>query len=168
MVPDEHLAVLVLSNSMPIGLPESICLHFLDLVHYGKPQRDYLPLIGNVFSQMIAETQDASKNYATLAPLKNSAPAKSLSAYIGKYTNEYFGTLDVSVEGSRLILRLPPRGSYYELAHWDGDTFTYYFASENTGIGRRGAKFSPDKNQVLIEDLAPEHDAVFTRPPPVP
>ena len=167
MVPDEHLGVLVLSNSMPIGLPEAICLHFLDLVHYGKPQRDYFPLLGNVFAQMIAETQDASKNYAALAPLKSAAPAKALSAYVGKYTNEYFGTLDVSVEGSRLILRLPPRGSYYELAHRDGDTFTYYFASENTGVGRRGAKFSPEKNQVLIEDLAPEHDAVFIRPPPV-
>ena len=59
MVPDEHLGVLVLSNSMPIGLPEAICLHFLDLVHYGKPQRDYFPLLGNVFAQMIAETQDA-------------------------------------------------------------------------------------------------------------
>jgi hypothetical protein len=44
--------VLVLSNSMPIGLPESICLHiclhFLDLVHYGKPQREYLTLIAKM------------------------------------------------------------------------------------------------------------------------
>ncbi len=70
-----------------------------------------------------------------------------------------------AVEGGRLILRLPPRGSYYELSHWDDDTFTYYFASENTGRGRRGAKFSPDKNEVLIESLAPENKAVFTRSP---
>jgi hypothetical protein len=60
-------------------------------------------------------------------------------------------------------LRLPPRGAYYELSHWNGDTFTYYFASENTGLGRRGAKFSPEKNEVLIENLAPEHEAVFRR-----
>ena len=91
MVPEEHLGVLVLSNSVPIGLPESICLRFLDLVHYGKPQREYLPLIGKVFSQMIAETQDASTNYATLAPLKSSAPARPLSAYVGKYTNDTSG-----------------------------------------------------------------------------
>jgi CubicO group peptidase (beta-lactamase class C family) len=166
MIPEERIGVLALTNSVPIGLPESICLHFLDLVHYGKPQRDYLALAGKLFSQMITETQDASTNYATLAPLKSPAPAKPLSAYIGKYTNEYFGTLEVSVEEGRLILRLPPRGSYYELAHWDGDTFTYYFASENTGMGRRGARFSPEKNQVLIENLAPEHNAVFTRSQP--
>ena len=166
LVPEEHLGVLVLGNSMPIGLPESICLHFLDLVHHGKPQREYLPLLGKLFSQMIAESQDASPNYATLTPPKTSVPAKPLSAYSGTYTNEYFGTLEVSVVDNRLILRLPPRGAYYELAHWDGDTFTYYFASESTGIGRRGAIFSPDKNQVLIEMLAPEHNAVFSKSPP--
>jgi CubicO group peptidase (beta-lactamase class C family) len=166
LVPEEHIGVLALGNSMPIGLPEAICLHFLDLVHYGKPQREYLPLLGKLFSQMIAQTEDASPDYATL-PMPNIAiPAKPLGTYAGTYTNEYFGTLEVSVQDGRLILRLPPRGSYYELTHWNGDTFSYYFASENTGSGRRGAKFSPDKNQVLIENLSPEHNAVFTRSPP--
>jgi CubicO group peptidase (beta-lactamase class C family) len=163
IIPDEHLGILVLSNSMPIGLPESICLHFLDLVHYGKPQREYLPLIGKFLGQMIAQTQDASINYATLSPPKSPVVAKPLSTYAGTYTNEYYGTLEVSVLGDRLILRLPPRGSYYELAHWDGDTFTYYFASENTGTGRRGAKFNPEKGELTIENLAPEHNSVFTR-----
>jgi CubicO group peptidase (beta-lactamase class C family) len=167
LVPEEHLGVLALGNSMPIGLPEAICLHFLDLVHYGKPQREYLPLLAKIFSQMIASTEDSSPDYARLAPPKTSAPAKPLSAYAGKYTNEYFGTLEVSVEDNGLILRLPPRGSYYELSHWDGETFTYYFASESTGSGRRGAKFSLDKKQVLIENLSPEHDAVFTKSQPV-
>lgn len=164
LIPDEHLGVLALTNSTPIGLPESICLQFLDLVHYGKPQRDYLSLVSKVFAQMVAETQDASKNYAALPAPKSPKRAKPLAAYAGKYANEYFGTLEVAVENNRLILRLPPRGAYYELTHWDGDIFSYYFASESTGLGRRGATFYPDKKQVLIENLAPEHNAVFTRP----
>ncbi|HEY4962931.1 MAG TPA: DUF3471 domain-containing protein, partial [Terriglobales bacterium] len=166
LVPEEHIGVLALSNSLPVGLPESICLHFLDIVHYGKPQRDYLSLAAKLFSQMIAQTQDASPDYAAMTQPKTSSPAQPLAAYAGKYTNEYFGTLEVSVENNQLVLRLPPRGSYYELAHWDGDTFTYYFASENTGAGRRGAIFSPEKNQVLIEMLSPEHNAVFARSQP--
>ncbi|HEX4167578.1 MAG TPA: DUF3471 domain-containing protein, partial [Bryobacteraceae bacterium] len=163
MVPDEHLAILALTNSTPVGLPESICLQFLDLVHYGKPQRDYLSLLAKVFAQMEKETQDASENYAMVQTPKSPSRAKPLSTYAGIYTNQYFGNLEVAVEDNRLTLRLPPRGAYYELTHWDGDTFTYHFASENTGQGRRGAKFYPSKNQVLIENLAPEHDAVFTR-----
>jgi CubicO group peptidase (beta-lactamase class C family) len=163
LVPEEHIGILALTNGMPVGLPESICLYFLDLVNYGKPQHDYLNLTSKLFAQMIAETQDASANYAVLPTPKSPAPARPLTDYAGKYSNEYFGTLDVAVEDNRLVLRLPPRQAYYELTHWDGDTFTYYFAGENTGRGRRGAKFSPDKNQVLIENLAPEHHAVFTK-----
>ena len=115
---------------------------------------------------MIAEDQAASKNYATLTPPKTATPPKPLSQYAGTYSNQYFGTLEVSVAENRLILRLPLLGSYYELSHWDADTFTYYFASENTGAGRRGAEFTLEKNQVLIENLAPEHNAVFTRQAP--
>jgi CubicO group peptidase (beta-lactamase class C family) len=163
LIPQEHLGVLTLTNATPVGLPESICLHFLDLVRYGKPKRDYLSLTEKAFAQMVAETQDASPNYATLPAPKDLVSAKPLNEYTGKYRNQYFGTLEVAVENDRLILRLPPRGAYYELAHRDADTFTYYFASENTGLGRRGAKFNPEKNQVLIENLATEHDAVFTR-----
>jgi CubicO group peptidase (beta-lactamase class C family) len=163
IVPEEHIGVLALTNSTPVGLPESICLTFLDYLHYGKQRRDYLPLVAHIMDQMIAETQDAAPNYATLPAPSNPTAAKPLTTYVGKYTNEYFGTLEVSVDNNRLILRLPPRGAYYELAHWDGDVFTYYFASESTGLGHRGAKFSPDQNQVLIENLATEHNSVFTR-----
>ncbi|HKS72871.1 MAG TPA: serine hydrolase [Terriglobales bacterium] len=163
MIPDEHLGILALTDAQPVGLPESICLHFLDLVHYGKPQRDYLTLVGSVMAGMLKESQEESPDYSQMTPPKTPTPARSLSSYVGQYSNEYFGTLEVSVAGDRLILRLPPRGAYYELSHWDGDTFTYYFASEDTGLARRGAKFSPDKNQVEIESLKPEHEAVFTK-----
>jgi CubicO group peptidase (beta-lactamase class C family) len=163
IIPEEHIGVLALTNSMPIGLPESICLTFLDYVHYGKQQRDYLPLFGHVMDQMIAESQNASVDYTTLPLPATPTAAKPLTAYVGTYSNEYFGTLEVTVENNRLILRLPPRGAYYELSHWDADTFTYYFAGEDNGLARRGAKFSLDKNQVLIETLASEHNSVFTR-----
>jgi hypothetical protein len=159
------VAVIALSNALPLGLPETICLDFLDLVHYGEPQQDYLALAGKTFTAVLTQTQQSSPDYETLARPKKRTPPKPLHTYSGKYTNEYFGTLEVSVEGDRLILRLPPRGSYYELTNWDGDTFTYYFASESTGMGRRGAKFSPARRQVTIESLAVEHDPVFTKLP---
>jgi CubicO group peptidase (beta-lactamase class C family) len=163
IIPEEHIGVLALTNSTPVGLPESICLTFLDFLHHGKQQRDYLALVGHAMDQMMAESQNASADYATLSLPASPMAAKPLTAYVGTYSNEYFGTLEVALENDRLILRLPPRGAYYELSHWDADTFTYYFAAEDTGLARRGAKFSPDKNQVLIENLASEHNSVFTR-----
>jgi hypothetical protein len=119
-----------------------------------------------MMNQMISEAQTESADYTTLPLPKIGTAAKPLSDYVGTYTNEYFGTLEVSLQSDRLILRLPPRGTYYELSHWDADTFTYYSAGEEVGVARRGAKFFPEKNQVLIEDLTPEHNAVFTRTQP--
>jgi CubicO group peptidase (beta-lactamase class C family) len=164
IIPEEHIGVLALTNSQPIGLPESICLTFLDYLHSGKAQRDYLPLIGKMMEQMMTESQNSTPDYPALHRPANPTAARPLNDYVGTYTNEYFGTLEVSVENNRLILRLPPRGAYYELSHWDGDTFTYHYAAENSNRG--GAKFSPDKNQVLIENLAPEHNSIFTRAQP--
>ncbi len=165
MVPEEHLGVLVLSNSVPIGLPESICLHLLDLVHYGKPQRDYLPLIGKIFAQMIAETQDASTNYATLAPLKSSAPARPLSAYVGKYTNEYFGTLEVSSRTIDLSYDFR-RGEPTTNSRTGTETLLPILRQRKYRHRPPRREVLARKNEVLIENLAPEHNAVFTRPQP--
>jgi hypothetical protein len=99
-----------------------------------------------------------------MKPPQNPSPAKPLAAYSGKYFNSYYGVVEVNAEGNQHVLRLPPRGAYYELTHWDADTFTYYFASENTGIGRRGVKFSAAGKQVLVQNLATiKNSGVFTR-----
>jgi len=164
LIPDEKVGIVALGNAAPIGLPEAVCLTFLDLLHYGAAQRDYLSLLAPGFAEFDAETQDSSPNYANMKPPQKPSPAKPLAAYVGKYFNSYYGTVEVSAEGTQLVLRLPPRAAYYELTHWDGDTFTYYFASENTGIGRRGVKFSGDGKQVVVQNLAIlENSGVFTR-----
>jgi hypothetical protein len=106
LVPDEHLGVFALTNAMPIGLAESICLHFLDQVRYGKQQHDYLALAGNALAGMMAESQDSSPDYATMPVPKNPAPAKPLGVYAGKYTNQYYGDLEIADEDGRLIVRL--------------------------------------------------------------
>lgn len=164
LIPDEQVGIVALGNAAPIGLPEAVCLTFLDLLHYGAAQRDYLSLVASGFAKFNAETQDSSPNYANMKAPLNPSPAKPLAAYTGKYFNSYYGTAEVTAEGNQLVLRLPPRGAYYELTHWDGDDFTYYFASENTGIGRRQVKFSGDGQRLLIQNLAiDENSGVFTR-----
>jgi CubicO group peptidase (beta-lactamase class C family) len=166
LLPSRHLGIVVLTNGTPIGLPESVSLSFLDFFRYGQAKRDYLTLLEPLFDDMLKSTQDSSKDYSKLAPPKNPGPGRGLSAYAGTYVNPYYGTLQIEVLANRLVLRLPPRDGYYELTHWDGDTFTYYFASENTGVARRGVKFLSGARKVLIENLAIANDGVFTRVQP--
>jgi len=164
LVPDEQLGIVVLTNGSPIGIPEAVSLSFLDYFRYGSAQADYLTMVKPIFEKMILETQDASPDYAKLAPPSNPSTPGQLSAYQGTYVNEYYGRLEIEVERSRLIMRLPPRAAYYELTHWDGDTFTYYYASENTGVGRRGVKFLDRGKQILVENLSiANNNGLFTR-----
>ena len=161
--PDKQLGIVVLTNGTPIGIPEAVCMSFLDYFHYGSAQVDYIATFKPIFEQMIRETQDASPDYSKLTPPSNPSSPGQLSAYKGTYVSPYYGKLEIDVERNQLIMRLPPRGAYYELTHWDGNTFTYYFASENTGVARRGVKFLNGGKQVLVENLALVNDGIFTK-----
>ena len=163
LVPSERLGIVVLTNGTPVGLPESVCLSFLDYYRYGSAQVDYLTALKPIFENLMKETQDSSPDYSRLKLPTNPLPPRELSAYKGTYVSPYYGKLQIDIERDRLIMRLPPRGAYYELAHWDGDTFTYYFASENTGVARRGVKFLDGCKQLLVENLAIVNDGVFTK-----
>jgi uncharacterized protein DUF3471 len=163
MIPEEHIGIVVLVNGTPTGVPESVCLNFLDYFNYGEAKRDYMALAGPVFQGMWKETEDVAKDYSKLAAPAKPAAAKDLSSYAGTYVSQLYGKLQIEVREGRLVMRLPPRDSYHELAHWDGDTFTYYFASENTGIARRGVKFLEGGKKVMVENLAVENDGIFTK-----
>jgi hypothetical protein len=163
MIPEEHIGIVVLVNGTPTGVPESVCLTFLDYFHDGEQKRDYMSLLRPIFDGMMKESQDVGPDYATLEAPTKPAAAKDLASYSGTYVSTLYGALKIEVKGDRLVLRLPPREAYYELTHWDGDTFTYYFASENAGIARRGVKFLDGGKRVLIENLAIENDGIFTK-----
>ena len=162
MIPGEHIGVVALANGTPTGVPESVCLTFLDYFRYGEAKRDYMAVLRPILDSMWKETQDVAKDYSTLEAPKKPAAAKELSSYAGTYVSPYYGALKIEVREGKLVMRLPPRDSYHELTHWDGDTFTYYFASENTGIARRGVKFLGG-GKVLVENLAFLNDGVFAK-----
>ena len=164
LVPGEQLGIVVLTNGTPIGIPESVSLSFLDFFRYGSAKVDYLTAIRPYFDVLREETQDSSPDYSKLTPPSNPSSPGQLSAYKGTYVNPYYGKLEIEVERNQLIMRLPPRDAYYELTHWDGDTFTYYFASENTGVARRGVKFLDGGKQVVVQNLAiVENNGTFTK-----
>jgi CubicO group peptidase (beta-lactamase class C family) len=161
MVPSEQIGIVVLANGTPTGIVESIGLTFLDYFNYGSAQNDYLSLFAPIFQQMYDETQDNSKDYGKLPAPGNPSPGGALSGYVGTYVSPYYGKLHIELVKNQLILRLPPRSAYYELTHWNGDTFTYYFTGENTGVARRGLQFLNGGKQVLVENLAKtENDVV--------
>jgi CubicO group peptidase (beta-lactamase class C family) len=164
LVPAEQLGIVVLTNGTPVGIPEAVSQSFLDYFRYGSAQDDYLAKYKPIFEELTRETQDSSVDYSKLTPPSSPSAPGQLSAYKGTYVSPYYGKLEIDVERNQLIMRLPPRGAYYELTHWDSSTFTYYFASENTGVARRGVKFLDGGKQVLVENLAiVNNNGIFTK-----
>ncbi|MGV7778871.1 DUF3471 domain-containing protein, partial [Mycobacterium kansasii] len=53
------------------------------------------------------------------------------SDYAGVYNNDYWGPATVTDHDGQLQLTLGPKNQTFDLAHWDGDTFSFPLATEN-------------------------------------
>jgi CubicO group peptidase (beta-lactamase class C family) len=161
--PSDQLAIAVLTNAQPTGLPEAVTLTFFDLYMHGKPSQEWLTIAGDYYKALIESDNNAVPDYSKLTPPSSPAPGQALSAYVGTYRNAYYGTIDIFEQNNALWLRLPAQGALYTLSHWDGDTFTYRFEAEQ-GIGTRAVAFNLSGTpQVTIDNLTLEGDGTFKR-----
>ncbi|WP_030767731.1 serine hydrolase [Streptomyces sp. NRRL F-2664] len=149
LVPAEKLAIVVLTNGAPVGLPDSVALNFLDTAEYGKPSRDWLPLVGKVYEQQFSEGRSET-DYAK--PPADPRPARADSAYTGAYTNPFYGRATVTAgPNGGLVLRLGPKPMDFPLTHYDGDTFSFETVGENA-VGRTGVTFTDGRMRVEYLD----------------
>jgi CubicO group peptidase (beta-lactamase class C family) len=154
-VPDENIGIIVLSNTMPLGVPEAIALTFLDLFQYGQLRvPDWFATVNPTFQDLINKGENKSPNYSKKTPPESPAASAPLSTYVGHYISPYYGSVEIVQEHNSLAMLLPPLGKHYDLQHWDGDTFTYYIAGESSGVGRRGVVFDPGRSLLLENYVA--------------
>ncbi|SNS84361.1 CubicO group peptidase, beta-lactamase class C family [Noviherbaspirillum humi] len=157
-IPSADVAIVVLANATPTGMPEALVTQFTDLVQFGSIQRDwesayrerFQPYLTPVGSLVGAERPT------------NPKPPQALTAYAGTYRNDYYGPLQVLNNNGTLELRLGPKPTVYKLSHWDGDVFTFPLLSENAPRGSLSkVTFSPGK--VDLEYFNDEGLGVFVR-----
>lgn len=164
VLPGEELAIAVLSNAGPTGVPEGLVESFFDLALEGKLQRDWVEFANRMFDEETKKELGAERDYSQ--PPAKPTPALKLSAYAGKYANDFFGPIEIAEKQGALHLRLGPKPMEFPLRHWDRDVFTYQPAGESAG-GPGGLRFSiaPDgqADGVLIENLNIHGQGTFTR-----
>src|SRR5213594_3287794 len=100
LVPDEQLGIVVLTNAYPLGIAEALGTIFLDTALYGKPTQDWLVLFKQRFSNPAAIGTALGFDYSK-SPA-SPAPASKNSAYLGRYTNDYFGDISIIEKDSGL------------------------------------------------------------------
>jgi CubicO group peptidase (beta-lactamase class C family) len=161
MIPSKDIGIVVLTNGAPVGLAEAVGLNFLDIFEYGAPRHDYVPYVAPSFNALRQGALESSIDYGMMKPPSNPAPGPDASSLTGTYTNPYYGKLEVEEQQGHLILRLPLLGTYYELTHWDGNTWTYYIGNEISGATRRGVDFIG--SELCVQNLKVAYSPVFTK-----
>jgi CubicO group peptidase (beta-lactamase class C family) len=164
LLPSANLGIVVLTNGMPIGVPEAIANYFLDYVVAGSVQDDWLTLYGQVFGNMYVNPSEL----AGKKPPKHPVPAKADSFYTGTYANPYYGPIAIVPKGRSLHLLIGPRPEDYVLRHWSGDLFAFCPTGENA-LGITAATFnaggsSPHASSVTLEYYNTTGLGTFTRP----
>src|SRR5881394_28917 len=139
LVPDEQLGIVVLTNAYPIGMAEALGTTFLDMALYGKPSQDWIALFKKVFSDPAAVGTILGFDYSK--PAASPAPALKNSAYLGRFTNDYFGDISIVEKAGGLAIEQGPMKMTFAMQHYDRDTFTYETQDENA-VGRSGITFA--------------------------
>lgn len=164
MVPAERVGICVLTNAYPLGVAEGLATTFSDLFLYGKVSRDWLALFKQLFSDPATVGISNGYDYST-APASVTAALKN-DCYKGRYTNAYFGELEVIERDNGLALVVGPRKMTLPMKHYDRDIFTYDAATENL-TGTSGLRFSIDADgkaaNVMVEALNVRGQGLFTR-----
>lgn len=120
MLPGADVGIVVLTNARPSGAPEAVSYTFTDLVRTGTVERDWY----GFFSAQVASGFRNPSVVAAPAPA-SPAPARSLSSYVGTYSNDYIGDVVVGESNGTLTATLGPKNLSAPLSHYDGDTFSW-------------------------------------------
>ena len=142
IIPSADVAIVVLSNAAPVGVPETLTAEFADLVQFGAVKQDWRRLYAGAFAGMDRPFGELAGKQAPA----DAMPPRALQSYVGTYGNDYWGPAKVSVTGGALTLSLGPRPETYPLTHWDGEMFTFSPVTENAPPGSISkATFSGDR-----------------------
>ncbi len=165
MIPSADIGIVVLTNGGPIGVPEAIAAHFLDVVQFGEASRDWFAAYNHVMSPLYAPVGDL----VGVEPLATAEMARALADYAGVYTNPYFGTAHLVIEDDELVALLGPDEQRYPLARWSPDVFAMIPRHENGPAGSLSSvRFATEANAVsgfTITYLNENGLAVWTRQP---
>jgi len=158
MFPEEKLGIIILTNTSPFGVPEALALSFMDLVTHDNVDKNEFEQKFDFGKREFEKMRraDLSKTDYTQPPAKAS-PALALDNYVGTYTNDFIGSIEIVNQAGKLLMTQGPLKNHtYPLTHYDGNLFSYETRGENE-VGLSGVRFNVDKNNkastLWIENL---------------
>ncbi len=126
LVPDMNLGIVILTNQEENGAYAAIYNHIFD--HYlGAPATDWISAFRQA-RQLTLDKANAAEAKLTAARAANSRPSLDLASYAGDYNDPWYGSIDVSAENGKLLLKMGHTPTMVaDLQHWQYDTFKATF-----------------------------------------
>jgi len=121
LVPEKNLGIVIFTNGVT-GSYQALGWTVLDWA-LGAPKTDWLSLI-LARDQGGQSADQAFEDSAGAARRKDIGPSLPLERLAGRYTDEWYGDVTLSVEGGHLVMRWSHSPPYTaDLEHWQYDTF---------------------------------------------
>jgi Domain of unknown function (DUF3471) len=152
LLPDQQLGIMVLTNGMPIGVPEPVNAYFMDLVIGGRIENDWWGLYEKALAQLYINPNELVGKKPPLHP----EPAQPDSFYTGTYHSECYGIITVVARGGALHVLMPPKPTDYPLGHWDGNLFAFFPVGESA-LEISAATFAPGQDNGRAAALTLEY-----------
>ncbi|MGE0717702.1 MAG: serine hydrolase, partial [Alphaproteobacteria bacterium] len=163
MAPGDRLGIAVLTNAIPMGVPEAIARSFIEIVQDGAASREWIAVLGPAFAAMMAPTYGTAIDY-TVVPAASTPPLAG--AYAGRYASDLYGPIEVAETSAGAVLRIGPGPTEYRLVHFDRDVFTWQPPGENA-YGPSAVSFAVGADRraasVTIENLDAHGQGTFAR-----
>jgi CubicO group peptidase (beta-lactamase class C family) len=122
LIPEQRLGVVVLTNQEVGAAFNAVTLRILD-AFLDVPPTDWL----SAYAAAVAQQHgDADEKWQKLLAARDKAskPSLPLAAYAGKLRDPWYGDVDVTREGGKLVLRFSRTPQLVgDLSHWQQDTF---------------------------------------------
>ena len=122
LIPDLKLGVVVLTNQEAGGAMAAIANHVLDAYMGGTPV-DWNKFYSSAAAQQRARAEAVEKAAASKRAA-DSKPSLPLEKYAGKYSDAWYGEINIAKEPSGLVMRFSHSPALTgDLEHWQYDTF---------------------------------------------
>jgi hypothetical protein len=159
LVPEENLAIVVLTNQESGGGRDAIAYRVLD-AFLGAPATDWIPAFKEA-ARLGAEQTRAVEAAHTAARVATSKPSLRLAAYAGRYRDAWYGEAAIEASGDHLVMRFSRSPSLTgTLEHWHYDTFVARWRDRTVPDAFVTFALRPDGaiDQVKMEAFSPAAD----------
>lgn len=131
LIPDKKMGIYIFGNIDHAEVRHALMYKAFDVFAFGDNGRDWSTEAKALYDGIAA---NGEKQVATIKAMRatNTTPSLPLEGYVGKYSDPFYGTMDVTLVGGKLSLRVS-KDLTATLEHWQRDTFEAVWSKRSSG-----------------------------------